>query len=209
MNTKRKLLALLICVPVFSHAQAFKCTQPDGSTTFQDHECAAGAKASEITLVTNTAGSKTLKPGQSTTVAAGQSVYVQKNAKIQGVDGSITDIGGNKGSTKVAPGTVVSVPKDATGPADNVITATDAPKAADNKPGPDLYQADLDRKKALAAAAAAQRQKARATECANARRLNTIFHGSGRVAYVDANGNRVFYTDADRANTQRIVDSCQ
>ena len=205
MNTTRKWLALLICIPAFAHAQAFKCTQPDGSTTFQDQECTAGAKESEITLITNAAGSKILKPGQSTTIDAGKSVYVQKGAQVRAPNGAKSIIDGNKSSIKVAPNTVVSVPKDATGEADNAVTATGGP-AAEKKTGPDLYQIEQAKKKA---AEEAQRKKERAAECAKAKRLNNLFQSGRRVAYTDANGNRVFYTDEDRANTQRIVESCQ
>ncbi|MCK9689147.1 hypothetical protein [Scleromatobacter humisilvae] len=40
--------ALLACVAGLAHAQGFKCKQPDGSTSYQDHACAAGSASSTV-----------------------------------------------------------------------------------------------------------------------------------------------------------------
>jgi hypothetical protein len=40
----------LLCSPLFVHAEAYKCRQPDGSLAFQDHPCAAGASGSKVDL---------------------------------------------------------------------------------------------------------------------------------------------------------------
>ena len=40
--------ALLACVPLLSQAQGFRCRQPDGSTSYQDHACAAGSSSSTV-----------------------------------------------------------------------------------------------------------------------------------------------------------------
>ena len=42
-------LTALLCAPVLAQAQAYKCKQPDGSSSFQDKPCAAGA-GSKITI---------------------------------------------------------------------------------------------------------------------------------------------------------------
>lgn len=44
--------SFLICMPLFSHAETFKCKLPDGSTAFQDHACPDGISSTEITLPT-------------------------------------------------------------------------------------------------------------------------------------------------------------
>ncbi len=45
------LFAVLIVAPALATAQAYKCKQPDGKTSFQDHPCEPGAKGSAMTLV--------------------------------------------------------------------------------------------------------------------------------------------------------------
>lgn len=48
MKWKIYLIALL-CAPTLASAQAYKCKQPDGSSSFQDKPCAVGA-GSQITI---------------------------------------------------------------------------------------------------------------------------------------------------------------
>jgi len=43
-------LALLMCFPLFAQAAAYKCKQPDGTLTYQDTPCPAGAEGSKIAL---------------------------------------------------------------------------------------------------------------------------------------------------------------
>ena len=53
---QRALLALVLaCLPWFAAAQGFKCKQPDGSTSYQDHACAAGSTTS-ATVQTDMSG---------------------------------------------------------------------------------------------------------------------------------------------------------
>ena len=42
------LTILLACLPLSGYAQLYKCKRPDGSSTFQDTECPAGASATKI-----------------------------------------------------------------------------------------------------------------------------------------------------------------
>lgn len=44
------LLGLFISAPLMVQAQAYKCKQPDGSLSFQDHPCLAGAVSSKLSL---------------------------------------------------------------------------------------------------------------------------------------------------------------
>ena len=48
MNSIQHTIAatILACLPLLSAAQGFKCRQPDGSTSYQDHACAAGSTTS-------------------------------------------------------------------------------------------------------------------------------------------------------------------
>lgn len=43
-------LMLLTSVPLMVQAQAYKCRQPDGSLSFQDRPCLAGAASSKLSL---------------------------------------------------------------------------------------------------------------------------------------------------------------
>ena len=43
-------LAVLLCIPLSLHAQAYKCRQADGSLAFQDHPCEAGTSGSTVDL---------------------------------------------------------------------------------------------------------------------------------------------------------------
>ena len=42
------LAAVLACVAGLTHAQGFKCKQPDGSVSYQDHACASGSTSSAV-----------------------------------------------------------------------------------------------------------------------------------------------------------------
>jgi hypothetical protein len=50
MNTIRRMIvaALLAGLPLLSLAQGFKCKQPDGSTSYQDHACASGSASTAV-----------------------------------------------------------------------------------------------------------------------------------------------------------------
>lgn len=50
MKIRTNCLLLLVCVPLFAHAQAYKCKQPNGSVSFQDQPCPTGATSSTINL---------------------------------------------------------------------------------------------------------------------------------------------------------------
>jgi hypothetical protein len=49
---KRLLIAALLSTPLLAHADAYRCKQPDGSTSYQDHPCAHGAKGGSYNLPT-------------------------------------------------------------------------------------------------------------------------------------------------------------
>ena len=54
---ERRLAALILaCLPLFAQAQGYKCTQPDGSVSYQDHACAAGAASSRAVQTGTGAG---------------------------------------------------------------------------------------------------------------------------------------------------------
>ena len=42
------LAAVLACVAGLAHGQGFKCKQPDGSVSYQDHACAAGSASTAV-----------------------------------------------------------------------------------------------------------------------------------------------------------------
>jgi hypothetical protein len=42
------LAALLACAPWLAHAQGFRCQQPDGTVSYQDHACATGSTSSTV-----------------------------------------------------------------------------------------------------------------------------------------------------------------
>ncbi len=44
------LLAIILCLPLFAHAQAYKCKQSNGSTSFQDYPCGEGSGSSALKL---------------------------------------------------------------------------------------------------------------------------------------------------------------
>jgi Domain of unknown function (DUF4124) len=44
------LFALLVFVPLLSHAQAYKCKQANGATSFQDEPCPVGVAAAKLAL---------------------------------------------------------------------------------------------------------------------------------------------------------------
>ena len=46
LNERRLVALILACLPLLAQAQGYKCTQPDGSVSYQDHACAAGAASS-------------------------------------------------------------------------------------------------------------------------------------------------------------------
>jgi hypothetical protein len=48
MNAKVVLLSVLFAVPLFSHAQAFKCRTPSGKVEFSDSPCAGGAQTERV-----------------------------------------------------------------------------------------------------------------------------------------------------------------
>jgi len=50
-------LALLMLMPMLAQAQAYKCKQPDGTLSFQDRPCPAGAASSTLALPPVTGGS--------------------------------------------------------------------------------------------------------------------------------------------------------
>jgi hypothetical protein len=50
MSMRIILLGLLISAPLMVQAQAYKCKQPDGSLSFQDRPCLAGAVSSKLSL---------------------------------------------------------------------------------------------------------------------------------------------------------------
>ena len=50
MSMRIILLGLFISAPLMVQAQAYKCKQPDGSLSFQDHPCLAGAVSSKLSL---------------------------------------------------------------------------------------------------------------------------------------------------------------
>ena len=48
-HLERALLAVVLaCMPWFAQAQGFKCKQPDGSVSYQDHACAAGSASTAV-----------------------------------------------------------------------------------------------------------------------------------------------------------------
>lgn len=50
MSMRRLFLSLLMATPLMAQAQGYKCKQPDGSLSFQDHPCQAGAVSSKLSL---------------------------------------------------------------------------------------------------------------------------------------------------------------
>jgi hypothetical protein len=50
MKMRTNLLALLMLIPLFAHAQTYKCKQPNGSLSFQDQPCPAGAASTTLNL---------------------------------------------------------------------------------------------------------------------------------------------------------------
>lgn len=48
MNTIQRTIVLTVmaCAPLLASAQGYKCKQPDGSVSYQDHACAAGTASS-------------------------------------------------------------------------------------------------------------------------------------------------------------------
>jgi hypothetical protein len=50
MSMRIILLGLFISAPLMVQAQAYKCKQLDGSLSFQDHPCLAGAVSSKLSL---------------------------------------------------------------------------------------------------------------------------------------------------------------
>jgi hypothetical protein len=69
------------------------------------------------------APSTSATPGQSLTLHAGQSVKVQSGVKIKTVGGGLININGHNNTVVTPPGAVISVPDNATGPADNIVIA--------------------------------------------------------------------------------------
>lgn len=50
MSMRINWLVLFMCVPLIAQAQAYRCKQPNGALSFQDHPCLAGSASSKITL---------------------------------------------------------------------------------------------------------------------------------------------------------------
>jgi len=50
MSKHATLFAWALFMPALAFAQAYKCKQPDGSLSFQDHPCAPGSAGSQVTL---------------------------------------------------------------------------------------------------------------------------------------------------------------
>ncbi len=50
MNTIQRMVVagLLAGLPLLSFAQGFKCRQPDGSISYQDHACAVGSSSTSV-----------------------------------------------------------------------------------------------------------------------------------------------------------------
>lgn len=48
MNAKVALLLVVFAIPLFSHAQAFKCRTPSGKVEFSDSPCAGGAQTERV-----------------------------------------------------------------------------------------------------------------------------------------------------------------
>ena len=48
----RLLIAALLSAPLLAHADAYRCKQPDGSTSYQDHPCPGTAKGGSYNLPT-------------------------------------------------------------------------------------------------------------------------------------------------------------
>lgn len=48
MNVKVALLLVVFAIPLFSHAQAFKCRTPSGKVEFSDSPCAGGAQTERV-----------------------------------------------------------------------------------------------------------------------------------------------------------------
>jgi hypothetical protein len=49
---KRLLIAALLSAPLLAHADTYRCKQPNGSLSFQDHPCSAGAHGSTYDMPT-------------------------------------------------------------------------------------------------------------------------------------------------------------
>ena len=64
MNAIRRSIAaaIMACLPLLAHAQGYKCKQADGSTSYQDHACAAGT-ASSSAVPTDLSGGETFRRG--------------------------------------------------------------------------------------------------------------------------------------------------
>ncbi len=64
MNTTRRTIvaAIMACASLLTHAQGYKCKQADGSTSYQDHACAAGT-ASSSAVPTGHAGNEATPQG--------------------------------------------------------------------------------------------------------------------------------------------------
>ncbi len=79
MNTVRRTMvaAIMACASLLAHAQGYKCKQADGSTSYQDHACAAGT-ASSSAVPTDLGGGEALRRGLPTT---GLDASCQQSAK--------------------------------------------------------------------------------------------------------------------------------
>jgi Domain of unknown function (DUF4124) len=55
MKMRTGLMALLMLIPLFAQAEAYKCKQPNGSLSFQDQPCPAGAASTTLKLPAATA----------------------------------------------------------------------------------------------------------------------------------------------------------
>ncbi len=64
MNAMQRTIvaAAMACVPLLTLAQGYKCKQPDGSVSYQDHACAAGT-ASSGTVPTTSGGAPAVPRG--------------------------------------------------------------------------------------------------------------------------------------------------
>lgn len=76
-------------------------------------------------------GVTTLAPGATVTLLMGQIVSVPAGTSVRTPDGSTINISGTSNTVNVAPGSIVSVPASATGPANNTINAGAAATVGD------------------------------------------------------------------------------
>jgi hypothetical protein len=67
----------LLCVPLFVHAQAYRCKQTNGSSSFQDQPCQAGVTTSTIVL----------KPAPIDTIETQEQLKSPKKATVQNQSG--------------------------------------------------------------------------------------------------------------------------